>query len=83
MAGVLHPKCGKRFPGGPRSGHCSGCCETFIGLASFEVHRVGKHGEDRRCEVTEEHWADARGYWHYGPRRTPEQIAEMFGTGDE
>lgn len=94
MAQATHPTCGKTFPGGDGSGHCSGCCETFIGLAAFDAHRVGAHGVDRRCEVqpyeaTGEdgktrygHWQDGRGYWHYGKRLTKEERAEIFGTQD-
>ena len=48
---LTHPKCGKQFPNGNRAGHCAACCETFIGLAAFEAHRVGEHGTGRRCEM--------------------------------
>lgn len=89
---ATHPKCGKTFPGGDGSGHCSGCCETFIGLGAFEAHRVGSHGEDRRCEIQPYtsyapeyphtirygHWNDERGYWHYGRRLTKAEVAERW-----
>ena len=75
------PDCKKTFPGGERAGHCAACCETFIGLAAFEAHRVGEHGTpDRRCELKPEtytnskgqtahgHWRDDNGYLHIGQR---------------
>lgn len=35
-----HPKCGKRIvQHGNRSGHCAKCCETFEGLALFDLHQ--------------------------------------------
>jgi len=95
MARISHPKCGKTFPGGSTAGHCSGCCETFIGLAAFEAHRVGEHGKDRRCETqpyetTDEkgktrygHWEDTDGYWHYGRRLTEEEKAELWPAKDD
>ncbi|GAA3705848.1 hypothetical protein GCM10023081_47070 [Arthrobacter ginkgonis] len=94
MASVTHPKCGKTFPGGERTGHCGACCETFIGLISFEAHRVGEHGTpDRRCELKPYishrkeyphttlfgHWPDERGFWHFGEKLTDEQKATVFG----
>ena len=68
MSKLASHKCGATFPNSSRHGHCSGCCRTFVGLAAFDAHRVGKHGVDRRCEIREQHWQDAKGYWHYGPR---------------
>jgi hypothetical protein len=79
MSNPSHPKCGKSFPGGSSAGHCSACCETFIGLNSFEAHRVGAHGVDRRCELSEKHWADERGFWHHGPKMSDEVKAARFG----
>lgn len=79
MTGILHPKCGKRFPNGSRAGHCAGCCETFIGNGAFEQHRVGDHETDRRCEIQGGHWLDDSGHYHYGPRLTDEQKAKMWG----
>lgn len=85
---LLHPKCGKRFPSGSRAGHCAACCETFIGTAAFEAHRVGEHGTpERRCltpetetasDGTKPFWQDDRGYWHFGERLTDEQKAKMW-----
>jgi hypothetical protein len=35
-----HPKCGKRITQrGNRTGHCAKCCETFEGLALFDLHQ--------------------------------------------
>lgn len=87
----LHPKCGKAFPNGERAGHCPTCCETFIGLTSFEAHRVGAFPNERRCEIqpyenglTETgkskygHWADEKGHWHYGRQLTQTEKTELF-----
>ena len=95
MAQATHPKCGKTFPGGDGSGHCSGCCETFIGLAAFDAHRTGSHADhERRCELqpyettTDHgktiygHWQDDRGYWHHGKRLTKDERAEIWKTDD-
>lgn len=90
---LVHPKCGKQFPNSSRAGHCSGCCETFIGLASFENHRTGDHATGRSCQIkpytsyhTEYphtivfgHWQDDDGYWHFGEKLTTEQKAKMWG----
>lgn len=57
---------------------CSGCEEFFNSLASFDKHRTGAHGKDRRCLTQHEmleagmdkntagYWVTARsegGYW--------------------
>jgi len=80
MSNPIHPKCGKSYPGTKTAGHCSGCCETFIGLGAFEKHRIGEHGKDRRCEITKDHWTDDRSYWHIGAKLTNEQKAELWPT---
>ena len=90
---ATHPKCGKTFPGGDGSGHCSACCETFIGLTSFDAHRVGPY-TDRRCEIQPYetpvegktrygHWKDDRGYYRYGRRLTKEERAELWPAKDD
>ena len=91
MQTLTHPKCQKRFPNGSRSGHCSGCCETFIGLVSFDAHRVGDHGTNRRCEIQPYettgddgkvrygHWVDDKGYIHHGKRLTTAERREIWG----
>jgi len=33
---------------------CSGCDEYFSSNESFDMHRIGEHGKDRRCATTEE-----------------------------
>lgn len=80
---LTHPACGKTFPNGSRAGHCSGCCETFIGLTAFEKHRIGDHNVDRRCDTLTDgengYWLDESGYWHHGPKLTDEQKAKMWG----
>lgn len=92
MATATHPKCGKSFPGSNTAGHCAACCETFMGLAAFEMHRVGEHGTpDRRCELQPAetigddgktrygHWRDDRGFWHFGRRLTDAEKEARFG----
>jgi hypothetical protein len=79
VSNPTHPKCGKSYPGGPTAGHCSGCCETFIGLGAFEKHRVGDHGPDRHCEITADHWTDNRGFYHVGAKLTAERKLKMWG----
>lgn len=90
--GVLHPKCGKRFSAGNRAGHCAVCCETFVGGAAFDAHRVGEHGPNRTCQlkpyeslteagvITYGHWQDDGGSWHYGKQMTDEDKLARFGT---
>lgn len=89
----IHPKCGKTFPGGERAGHCATCCETFIGGAAFEAHRVGNYADGRECEIQPYdtrrnesgqirygHWQDAKGHWHYGRKLTAAETAEVFAS---
>ena len=86
---VTHPACKKQFPANNTHGHCSGCCETFVGLTSFDAHRVGTHDTDRRCEIqpyetkTENgtrygHWQDKHGYWKYGKQLTEQERATLI-----
>lgn len=50
---IFHAKCGKWWTGTLTS-HCSGCCETFSGLAAFDAHRTGSHAKgDRHCQPPE------------------------------
>jgi hypothetical protein len=68
--GVLHPKCGKRFPDTPRTGHCSGCCETFYGIAAFDEHqRRGDAGRVQCLAPAEgDQWhRDELDRWHLVP----------------
>lgn len=91
MSKPFHPKCGKRFPAGTQAGHCATCCETFIGQASFDAHRVGAHGTaERRCELQPYesrgqsgntvygHWQDANGYWKLGRQLSSEEFANLW-----
>lgn len=78
------PACGKEFPAGDKTGHCGTCCETFYGLAAFELHRQGEHGVDRHCIIPGDvgglWWADDRKRWHYGERLAPEALARLVGS---
>lgn len=87
---LTHPKCQKQFPNNNRTGHCSACCRTFVGLASFDAHRVGENADTRRCEIqpyettTDRgvrygHWEDAHGYWHHGRKLTKDEKAAIWG----
>jgi hypothetical protein len=85
MSNPRHPKCGKTYPGGDRAGHCATCCETFIGLSTFDAHlsrdEAGKytHLDPSTAPEKAKWWKDERGYWHKGARLTEEQKAKMFG----
>ena len=69
MSKVTCIRCKQNFPYSGSAGHCGGCHNTFIGLGSFDAHRVGAHGTpERRCEITDKHWTDKNGYWHIGKR---------------
>ena len=96
MALIPHPKCGKTFPASATAGHCAVCCETFIGLTAFDMHRVGlPGGPDRRCELQPYesvskrgtpvygHWKDADGYWHFGKKITEEEKARLWPAKEE
>jgi hypothetical protein len=86
MGQPWHPRCGKRFPSGHRAGHCAVCCETFIGLATFDRHlsrdEEGKylHLDPATADADQKWWADDNGNWHKGDRLTEEQKAEMFAA---
>jgi hypothetical protein len=34
--------------------HCRACDQTFSSVGTFDRHRTGKHGVDRRCMTVEE-----------------------------
>ena len=69
MSKLTCKDCGDQFPNSNRTGHCTACCRTFVGLTAFDAHRTGAHGTpERRCELTTKHWQDERGYWHHGHR---------------
>jgi hypothetical protein len=86
MSKAVHPKCGKSFPGGDSAGHCANCCETFIGLATFDAHLTrdesGRyfHTDPSTTPAEAMWWLDDRGCWHKGARLTDEQKAKMFGA---
>ena len=86
MSRATHPKCGKSFPGGDRAGHCATCCETFIGLATFDAHLSRDesgaylHLDPSTAPEKAKWWRDGSGYWHKGARLTEEQKAKMFGA---
>ena len=47
---------------------CGGCREYFNSNGTFEQHRVGEHGKDRRCltpqEMTDKGWLkNDDGFW--------------------
>lgn len=47
---------------------CQGCKELFNSNGSFDKHRTGKHGVDRRCRTIEEMTdigmsVNSEGYW--------------------
>lgn len=81
----LHPKCGKTFPPGERSGHCSVCCRTFYGGTAFESHRRGPHDTpERRCidpeTDTKLTWRlDDLGRWRLGQSLSESDKQRIFG----
>lgn len=86
---LTHPSCGKTYPSNNTAGHCAACHETFIGLSAFDAHRIGEHGNNRRCEIqpyetpTETgtrygHWQDKRGYWHHGRKLTAAEKDKLW-----
>jgi len=80
-----HPRCGKRFSNAQSVGHCPVCCETFVGVATYDAHlsrdEEGKYLHlDPTTAPDAKWWADDRGYWHKGARLTEEQKAVMFAT---
>lgn len=47
---------------------CTVCGEYFTSVYPFDMHRIGKHGDDRRCLTTKEMKArgmskNIKGYW--------------------
>ena len=88
MTNPIHPKCGKRFPNNQRAGHCAVCCETFIGLATYDAHLSRDesgaylHLDLANADPALKWWADERGYWHKGDRLTDEQKAKMWPSDE-
>jgi len=82
MSGVLHPKCGKRYPTGDRTGHCANCCQTFYGLSAFDRHQSVQQGRVS-CSMPStdsgEWRLDDADRWHFGERMSPEQAAAAWG----
>ncbi|MCX2747172.1 hypothetical protein OOZ51_05000 [Arthrobacter sp. MI7-26] len=80
---VIHPKCGKRFASGDRTGHCAACCETFYGLAAFDQHLIRA---DHRvsCSVPTadggEWHLDSAGRWHIGEPMSAAAVARLRGA---
>lgn len=78
MTRASHGACGKTWEqAGNKSGHCSGCHETFYGLTAFDAHR--KHGVCLPQPYPGAWWVDDDGQHHRGERMTAEQIAERWG----
>lgn len=74
---VRHPKCGKSWPNNNTIGHCSACCETFVGLRAFDMHR--SYGECKAL-TSDDKWSQtAEGYWRYGPLMSQEDKDRLFG----
>lgn len=82
---TVHPKCGKKYPANNTHGHCSRCCETFVGLAAFEAHWVTDFTGDRVCvsptTLKGEWWQDASSFWHKG-RKLSEEERNKIWKGD-
>lgn len=80
-SGVLHPKCGNRFPAGDRTGHCASCCESFYGLAAFDQHQSAADGRVS-CSLPStdggKWWLDDSDRWHYGEKMSEEDKARIW-----
>lgn len=55
---------------------CPTCAEYFNSSSSFDFHRTGRFGVDRRCRTVSEMFAvgmaqNSGGYWIERPRLTP------------
>lgn len=91
MARITCPDCHQTYPGGERAGHCAACHQTFIGLVSFDAHRVGPFPDGRHCQIQPYesttanggtrygHWADADGNWHHGRKLTQADRERLYG----
>lgn len=84
MSGVLHPKCGKRFAAGDRTGHCGACCESFFGLAAFDAHLVRGADHCVTCSAPSadggEWHRDSAGRWHIGEPMSAAAVARLRGA---
>lgn len=92
---TTHPTCGKTWE--PKSAeHCAACCETFVGTASGDRHRVGQfHSrKGRRCIpeyllTTTGLKLDPRGIWgttgrvRKGPLMRPRSDEQVSLMGED
>lgn len=84
MTTTTHGACGKTWDQrGNKSGHCSGCHDTYYGITAFDAHQ--RLENDRiicsRPDTTSKGrpipwWQDNDGQWHMGERMTDEQKRE-------
>ena len=88
MTNPTCPDCHTTFPSSNSAGHCRSCHRTFIGGTSFDAHRMGDFPNNRYCDVLPYeypgesgtrygHWADDRGFLHYGRKLTTEDRAKL------
>lgn len=82
---TAHGACGKTWrQRGNRTGHCSGCHETFEGETVFDAHRVTDENGDRVCLAPSEvkivgvALRVENGTWR-GPRMSKEQAERAWG----
>ena len=72
-----HPACGKSW-GGLNTAHCTGCCRTFSGLGTFDMHRRGgkclnpETITDSKGEPAMVEGLRAYQCWSYPPKREGE-----------
>lgn len=71
---------------GESRNQCQGCKQYFNSIKTFERHRTGKYGVDRRCRTTEEMlemgWLlNADGFW-ISSKRTKFPDKEMNHEDD-
>lgn len=79
--GILHPKCGERFPDSNLTGHCASCCQSFFGLGAFDKHlsrdEAGNYIHLTPNDGVENWWQDEKQRWHHGPRISEEQKQQL------
>lgn len=84
--GVLHLKCGKRYPNGDRTGHCAKCCESFFGSGAFDRHFYYDDAGEFTCRdmgTLGAPWRlDTEGRWRHGEEMDAEAKARLRPDGD-
>jgi hypothetical protein len=63
------------------SHQCRECGKFFTSVHPFDLHRIGKHGKDRRCMTTDEMlqagMAQTNGIWRGKPPKNPRDFSAL------